>query len=306
MQLQGLASHRRGIDLQDAFSLLARSTTHDGPLDEALRNLTEAAARMLIVERVSLWALAPDHSMISCLDLYELTENRHSSGMTLSASQHPAYFEGLRREQSIVADDAVTHPYTRELRNDYLLPNNITAMLDTPIHARGELQGVLCIEQVGPHGGWTPLQQMFATGAANLVSIALLQHEARSVRGELNDANQRLRALFEASGEAIVIARADNGLILDLNPAAERLFRCARDTLIGQPQTALHPADKSSYYQRLFTDYTSGCYHAPLACEVVDATGQHIEVEISTTLVLADQDEPIIQGIFRPLPPVIG
>lgn len=306
MQLHGLASHRGGIDLQGAFSLLARNATHDGPLDDALRTLTEAVARMLIVERVSLWALAPDHSLISCLDLYELTENRHSSGMTLSSSLHPAYFEGLRREEAIVADDAATHPYTHEMRSDYLLPNNITAILDTPIHARGELQGVLCIEQVGPHGGWTPLQRMFAAGAANLVSLALLQHEARSVRDELNDANQRLRALFEASGEAIVIARADDGVILDLNPAAERLFGCARGTLIGQPQTALHPADKSSYYRRLFTDYTSGRCHSPLACEVVDATGRHIEVEISATLVLAGHDEPIIQGIFRPLPPVIG
>lgn len=306
MQLHGLSTHRHGIDLQGAFALLARNAAHDRPLDEALRALTEAVSRMLIVERVSLWALLPDQSAIECLDLYELTGNRHSSGMALSAKRYPAYFDGLRREEMIIADDARTHPCTREFNGDYLIPNDITAMLDTPIHVRGELQGVLCIEQVGPHEGWTPLQQMFAAGAANLVSLALVQHEASGMRDELREANDRLRALFEASGEAIVIARADNGVILDLNPAAERLFGRRRDTLVGKPQTTLHPPENAEHYRQLFNDYTSGRSHAPLACEIVDARGRHIEVEITASVVLASGNEPIIQGIFRPLPPVIA
>lgn len=306
MQLHGFSPLARGIDLQGAFTLLARNTVHDRPLDEALRALTEATARMLIVERVSLWALTPGHRSLECLDLFEMTSNQHSSEATLSADRYPAYFAGLRREEMIVADDPATHPCTHEFRGDYLVLHGITAILDTPIHVRNELQGVLCIEQVGPHTGWTPVQRMFAAAAANLVSLALVQDESSTAQGELRETNVRLRALFEGSRDAIVIADAHDGSIVDLNPAAEQLFGRNRAKLLGQPQTALHPPEKAEFYRHLFTEHVRSYAPTPLPCEVVDANGRHIEVEITAEVVELGNGDAIIQGIFRPLPPVIA
>jgi PAS domain S-box-containing protein len=301
MQLHGFSPQSRGIDLQGAFTLLARNTVHDRPLDGALRALTEATARMLIVERVSLWAITPDLRSIECLDLFEMTENRHSSGATLSADQYPAYFAGLRREEMIVADDPGTHPCTHEFRNDYLAVHGITAILDTPIHVRNELQGVLCIEQVGAHSGWTPVQRMFAAAAANLVSLALVQDESSAAQEELRETNTRLRALFVGSRDAIVIADADSGRIVDLNPAAERLFGREREELLGQPQTALHPPEEATFYRHLFTEHVRSYAPTPVPCEVVNADGRNIAVEISAEVVELGNGDAIIQGIFRPL-----
>lgn len=306
MDFLGLTPLSRGLDLQGAFTLLARNAVHGRPLDEALRALTEATARMLIVERVSLWATSADHASIHCLDLYELTPNRHSSGAVLAAASYPDYFAGLRQEEMIIADNAATHPCTHEFATDYLPLHGISAILDTPIHVRNELQGVLCIEQVGTHAGWTPVQRMFAAAAANLVALALVQHESTEAREELQEANARLRALFEATREAIVIARTDDGRILDLNPAAERLFGRKRADLLGQPQTVLHPPENPAYYRRLFAEHVAGHFPAPLPCDVVDASGRHIAVEITVQVVQQGAGEGVIQGIFRPLPPLIG
>jgi PAS domain S-box-containing protein len=306
MNFQGLTTLSHGIDLQGAFTLLARNAVHGRPLDEALRALTEATARMLLVERVSLWATSADHASIHCLDLYELTPNQHSSGAVLAAADYPDYFAGLRQEAMIVADDAATHPCTHEFARDYLPQRGISAILDTPIHVRNALQGVLCIEQVGAHASWTPVQRMFSAATANLVALALVQHESTEAREELREANARLRALFEATREAIVIARTDDSRIVDLNPAAERLFGRRRADLLGQPQTVLHPPENPEYYRRLFAEHVAGHFSAPLPCDVVDASGRHIAVEITVKVIQQGTGEGLIQGIFRPLPPLIG
>lgn len=294
------ASVARGLDLQGAFNLLARKATHERPLDDTLRTLTEVCARMLIVERVSLWALAHGGTAIECLDLYQLSGNAHTSGDVLEETRYPHYFSGLRREESIVADDAATHPCTFEFRADYLLPNGITAILDTPIHVRGELQGVLCIEQVGPHGGWTPVQRMFAAAAANLVALALVQHEASAAREKLRETSGRLHALFEGSGEAIVITRADDGSIVDVNPAATRLLGRPRDELLDQPQSILHPQGEAADYGRLLGEHLGTGSAAPHACEIVNAAGERIAVELSIRLVDLGAGREIVQGILRP------
>jgi len=292
----------RGLDLQGAFNLLARDAIHERPIDETLRMLTEVCARMLIVERTGLWALADGRSTLECLDLYNLSLNEHSAGLRLERANYPHYFAGLQREEMIVADDAATHPCTFEFRHDYLLPNGITAMLDTPIHVRGELQGVLCIEQVGPHAGWTPMQRMFAAAVANLVALALVQNEASTVRERLNETSNRLRALFECSNEAVVIARATDGTIIDVNPAASRLLGRPRGELLNRPQTILHPEEDAEHYRRLFSEHTAARQSTPLACEILNAGGERIAVELSAHFIDADAGEGIVQKILRPRP----
>lgn len=301
MQLQGFSSSTPALDLQGAYTLLARNSISQKPLDEAIRLLTEAIGRMLIVERVSLWALNDVRNAIHCLDLYELTENRHSAGEILAAADYPGYFAALGREEMIVADDAATHSSTHEFRERYLVPNGIVAMLDAPIHVQGELQGVLCIEQVGLHHGWTAVQRMFVAAAASLVTMALVQHESSAVRNELAEANARLRAIFRATRAAVVIANAESGQIVDLNPAAERLFGHTREALIGQPQTMLHPPDEAERYQQIFARQVH-CPDEPIRCQILDANGRMVPVEISAEVVDIGRGEKLIQGIFRPVP----
>lgn len=305
MELKGFSAGSAGLDLQGAFSLLARNSVHRRPLDESLRTLTEAISRMLIVERVSLWALNGTRDALHCLDLFELTHNRHGAGEVLLEKDFPAYFAALGHEEMIVADDATTHPFTREFRESYLIPNGVVAMLDAPVHVMGELQGVLCIEQVGLHHGWTAVQRMFAAAAASLVALALIQHESSTVSDELEAANARLRAIFRSTRAAVVIANARTGLIVDLNPAAERLFGHAREALIGQPQTLLHPPDEAEHYQQLFSQQVHQA-DALMHCQVIGANGQPVTVEISAEVVDIGRGEALIQRIFRPMNPRNG
>lgn len=128
----------------------------------AFRRLTEAAAKTLDIARASIWFYDVEKAAITCVDLYEKERDQHSDGTVLAARDFPAYFRGLLEERTIAAEDAHTHPITREFSAAYLRPLGIGAMLDVPIWVDGEMVGVVCHEHVGAAREWSPDEESFA------------------------------------------------------------------------------------------------------------------------------------------------
>jgi PAS domain-containing protein len=173
------------------MELMARRSDLLVDPDRAFRRLTEAAGHTLDVARASIWIYDDAQSGITCLDLFEKEENRHSSGLALSASDFPAYFRGLLEERTIAADDAHTHPMTREFSEVYLKPLGIASMLDVPIWVNGEMVGVVCHEHVGPKRGWTPEDESFAFLIGSIAALVRAhQFATAGLRWALPGANR--------------------------------------------------------------------------------------------------------------------
>lgn len=288
------------LDLQGAFAQLSRHSFSREPLDDTLRQLTTATGRTLNIERVSLWGLTAQRASLECIDLYELSRNRHSVGVTLHAARYPEYFQALARGEPIVADDAMKHPSTQAFTEDYLLMNGISALINSPIHVNGELQGVLWIERVGPHSAWTSVQRLFAHAVANLVSLALVQHQVLQMEEDLRDANSLRLALFAGARDAILISDATTGHILDANPQAEKLFGRQLQQLLGVLQSELHATGDSLDIGQLLTLGQANGNDA-VRSKVVNRDGKIIPVEISGYEVQLEKGRKIVQGVFRPL-----
>ena len=291
------------LDLQGAFAQLSREGFASCSLDETLRQLTATTARMLNIERVSLWGLSARRTTLECIDLYELSGDRHSRGMTLRAARYPEYFRALTRGEPIVADDAMKHPSTQEFTDDYLLMNGISAVINSPIHVNGELQGVLCIERVGPHSAWTSVQRLFAHAIASLVSLALLQSQLVLMEEELRDANHLRRALFTGARDAILISDASTGHVLDANPQAEKLFGRQLQQLLGVLQSELHSTGDTLDVRELCKLLVNTGRTEAFLGEVINGDGKLIPVEVTGQVVKLAQGRRIVQGIFRPLDP---
>ncbi len=290
------------LDLQSAFAQLAKESHAVAGLDETLRQLTATTARMLDVERVSLWGLRSDARTLECIDLFELSRSHHSSGLTFSAARYPEFFRALATGEPIVADDALTHPSTRELAHDYLLMNGISAVVNSPIHVNGELQGTLCVERVGPHSSWTSVQRLFSHAIASLVSLALVQSQLVALADELRDANQLWRALFAGTQEAILISDVRTGHVLDANPQAEKLFGRQLRQLLGVLQKEQHDNGDVIDGQALSTLLLSTETATPVFAEIINAAGERIPVEVSGQVVHLKQVGPVVQGVIRPAP----
>jgi PAS domain S-box-containing protein len=288
------------VELHDGVASLSRGTFFkEASLDMTLSVLAESAGQMSGVERVSIWALTAGYQELRCLELFQRRSGEHSSGEVLRAEQYPAYFRALEGVNGIAADDPYLHPATIELGRDYLLKHRITALLDTPIHIRGELQGVLCLEQVDSHAPWTTAQRIFAQAVANLVTLALVEFEAGEARRQVVNANERLKAVFEGSRDALLLADGDSGLVLDANAQAEKLFGCQRSEIVGKHQKSLHPNNSESVVSEQFRQVASGQLSTVVVTEVLCANGAVKAVEITAEVADLSDGHRLVLGIFR-------
>ncbi|MBN1179567.1 MAG: PAS domain S-box protein [Anaerolineae bacterium] len=163
---------------------LAKSeVVSSGELKPALGEVTEASARTLNVQRSSVWLYDEQQTKITCADLYEAGKG-HSEGIELIAADYPGYFAALKDKRIITANDAHTHPSTKEFSESYLSPLGISSMLDAPIWQAGKMVGVVCNEHVGPARKWTLEEQGFATSIADFVSSAISAQQRRQEAAE--------------------------------------------------------------------------------------------------------------------------
>ncbi|HEX5717091.1 MAG TPA: ATP-binding protein [Thermoanaerobaculia bacterium] len=173
-----------------------------GELDAALREIAEAAAETLQVERASIWLFDEPRTRIDCVELYEQGPHRHSRGAILAAADFPAYFRGLEEERAIVAHDAHRDPTTREFSASYLTPLGIGAMLDAPIRVHGRMAGVVCHEHVGGAREWSPEEQGFAASIADLAAFALEAVETATERRRVEQELRQAKETAEAANRA--------------------------------------------------------------------------------------------------------
>jgi len=166
---------------------------YSGDLADLLQVITEATARAVEVERVSVWLYEGDHSMIRCTDLYELSTDHHSEGMVLAAADYPFYFGALEEGAFIAAHDAHKDPRTREFSDSYLTPLGIKSMMDVPIRLKGEVVGVVCYEHVGSARRWTMEEENFAHSPADYISLAMEADERRRAEDALRHATLSLQ-----------------------------------------------------------------------------------------------------------------
>ena len=205
----------------------------------SVKEILEASARTLEIERVSVWIYNDQRTQIKCFDLYEQTPNRHTSGMDLSVSDYPTYFRVLSTERIIAAYDGRTDMRTAEFRDQYLIPLGITSMLEAPIRVGGQMVGVLCHEHIGAPRHWAIEEENFAASLADLLALAI----ERSYRAK---AEQERDRFFSLSQDLLCVIDFQ-GQFTQLNPAWERTLAISTEQMLGKSFLEfVHPEDRPS------------------------------------------------------------
>jgi signal transduction histidine kinase len=175
--------------------LVRSSSLERGEIEPAMKRLTEFATAALRVERASVWRFTEDRRALVCLDLYEASHDRHTNGQVLAATTTPSYFAALQDERTIAANNAHLDARTREFEIDYLVPNGIGAMLDSPIWLAGRLVGVMCHEHLGVTRPWAPWEQLVSGTFADVASMILGSAERAVQARSLAEYGSKLETL---------------------------------------------------------------------------------------------------------------
>ncbi|EGK85903.1 GAF domain-containing protein [Microcoleus vaginatus PCC 9802] len=185
------------------LELAKNSSIYEGNISEALREITQMATRTLNVERASIWFYQEDKSGMCCADLYELTPHQHSKDAQLKVADYPSYFQALNTEQPIAVVDAKTDPRTQEFSESYLIPLNISSMLDVPISHQGQIAGVICLEHQGTLRNWTLDEQSFASYVAQIAALAMEARDRKQAELNLRSVTERLQYLLATTPAVI-------------------------------------------------------------------------------------------------------
>ena len=178
-------------------ALLALASEHiltNGDYDQALNIITQIAANTLNISRVSVWEINENKDSIYCNDLYVMNSDMHSCGAELNAQDYPIYFEAVNANKTIVADDAQYNLITAEFRDNYLLPLQITSMLDSPYFVDGKLKGILCFEQQNTPRKWTQEDVFFSRAIADLIPLSYESAQRKKAQLHILEQNELLLA----------------------------------------------------------------------------------------------------------------
>ncbi|MDQ6962762.1 MAG: ATP-binding protein [Mariprofundaceae bacterium] len=166
--------YERSKAQQKAILLLSKNQWLAGHYHilESIYLITSTTAKTLGVQQCSVWKYENNHASLRCLDIYDDKQQNHHANALLEAKDFPDYFNALRQEEMLIADDVLINTATYELCNTYLTPLGITSKIDVPIYLEGQMIGVFCCEHVGTKKIWKPDEKTFITSIVNLISTA--------------------------------------------------------------------------------------------------------------------------------------
>ena len=156
-----------------------------GNVESLAREVTELVSKATGCERVNVWRFNEDESELRCIDLFEATPGRHSSGMVLREKDFKQEIAILKQSKYVNADDPLTDPRTAGYVESYVKPLGITAMLDTTIQASGRNFGLLCLEHVGRKHHWEEDEIAFAGQLADKLGIAIISGMRRRAEAKI-------------------------------------------------------------------------------------------------------------------------
>jgi len=191
-----------------------------GDVGRAAQRITEMAAETLGVDRVAVWRVTTDGTRITCVDLFERSRGRHSTGRTV-AFRGSVYYERIVSDRAVVSNDAAQDPRLAELREQGLEPRGIGAVLDAPVRVAGWLAGTVRIEHTGEPRVWRDDEIVFAGQLADQATQVILNADRRKGEESLRASEARYRSMLDSMDDMVYIA-SDQYRIEYLNPAMVR------------------------------------------------------------------------------------
>jgi PAS domain S-box-containing protein len=115
----------------------------------------------------------------------------------------------------------------------------------------------------------------------------------------LEKSEERFRKQFEEALDAIFVADAETGIVIDCNRAACELVGREKSELVGQHQQSLHPPEENGEeFSRTFKQHLKEKEGQVLETQVITKKGEIKEVAIKANL-FELRGQQVIQGIFR-------
>jgi|GEM_PF-5844633 len=292
------SSLERSRHQQIVVSSIAMSdSSASGDVEKLIGDLIEQASKAIDVERVSTWLFNESGNELRCIDLFEASSGRHSSGMVLTRHEFEPEFRDFERSNFIATSAPLHDPNLSGYVESYFKPLKITALLDAVIRGSGKILGVLCLEHVGQPHVWEQDEIAFACQLADHISIAILNRRRRMDEKALRQSEENYRSLVENSTD-IVYSINPEGIITFISQKS-CLWGYTSEEIIGNPFTDfVHPDDVNKIRHEFQTAMKAGV-EFPSTFRMLTKKGNFRIVEDCGNIIRQGDEIIALQGILR-------
>lgn len=215
-------------NLNEVLISQSRNTLfYEGNIIDGAKELTKQVSVSICTDRCSVWLYSDDKTSIICQQLYVKSEDKWYQNLRLEEKDFKTYFDSIKNNLVIVANDAEKHPVTSCFTKEYLKPLGIKSMLDVPIIYRGEVIGVICIESLNKRV-WNQTEINFSQILSSLYSFAYSIKEG-------NNHQQLADEMDTFINEAALVSKTDKfGKIFYANDKFTKVSGYSLDEVIGK------------------------------------------------------------------------
>lgn len=166
---------------------------------QAQQYLSKIACQELDISQCSVWSYEPQSQELHIDVLYSQDVQSHLSiKYTLSAREHPQFFQVLHTEDTLVVSNIYKHIHTRTLADSYYKQMGIISALVVPLFVSGNFAGCICYEQNGSiERSFEPEERYFAKSVADLLVLSIENEANKKMVQELKALNEELTAQDE-------------------------------------------------------------------------------------------------------------
>ena len=219
--------------------------------EETIREIYNAVADSLNIERVGLWKIDHLHHQLVSEKVFKKSKadfDYSEEGEILpvffpgKAEQYDSYLKELKKNKPMSGNIEAESISDEKLRQ-HLLQRNIKTLIDTPVWVHGEIWGIVCCEAVDETKALSLEEEGLLMSLATIVSLSITNRQRLQAEESLKISEEKYRSVVEKSGEPMIVVQ--DTIIRYANPAADNLFHFASGGLLGKPFTELfHKEEK--------------------------------------------------------------
>tara|TARA_B110000285_G_scaffold184622_1_gene209241 strand:+ start:300 stop:1430 length:1131 start_codon:yes stop_codon:yes gene_type:complete len=281
---------------------LSKSTgLHQGDVLQYLKEVLQSSSETLGCERTNAWLFNEGQTILESLLSYNGELNSFKKEPSINQIDVPNYFEFLKKNELIIANDALTEKMNEELVESYIMPNQISSMIDVPIRSGGEMIGVVCFEHVDNKVEWTEYEKNFTLSIAQLISLSIETDKKNKYRTELEKMLVQKEVLLKEINHrvknnlSVILSLLNLQYYKSKDDYHSSLFSDLKEKIysISAVQNQLHSSE--NYKEINFSSYIND-----LARNLYNSYCQDIAVELSLDLedVLVPLDVAIPLGLI--------
>ena len=154
--MAGAADYSKSSQIELIGHLMSSQAFAEEGLDAALRETVVIGARLLNVDRLSIWLLESNETEVNCTVAYNRADNTFDSGTLTDITARADYLDLLKRRHVVAVEDTKTDPNVDAIRDQFLTPMNIGALMDGCIHQDDKFMGSVIASHFNGTRKWQP------------------------------------------------------------------------------------------------------------------------------------------------------